>query len=221
MSIKKRQAGFTITELVIAIAVAGVLAVAIFVATFDYYADVNRAQSATDLALASQSILGQMTHDVRLADAISSTNAITDPNAPVGGWQTSNPSNVIIIESPALDSSRNIIYNPDTGFPYRNEFVYFVSGGSMYKRVLANTSAPGNTAVTTCPASQSSPSCPPDIDFSDHVSSLSFTFYDSSDNTTSNATQARSVLLVVNLGQDVFGHNVALSNQTRITLRNQ
>ncbi len=221
MSVRRSQLGFTITELVIAITVAGILAGAIFVATFDYYADVNRSQVATDEALSSQSILNQMTSDIRLADAISSTNTITDPNAPAGGWVTSNPSNVIIIESPATDSSRNIIYNPDTGFPYRNEFIYFVSGSSMYKRVLANTSAPGNTAVTTCPQSLSSPTCPPDALFSDHVNNLSFTFYDSSDNSTSDATKARSVLLDVNLGQKVYGRDVTLSNQARITLRNQ
>lgn len=218
---RTRQRGFTIVELSIAIAVAGVLAVVIFEATFDYYADVSRSQTSTDMALVSQNILNQMTGDVRLADAISNTNSIPDPNAPSGGWQTSNPSNVIIIESPALDSSHNIIYDPDTGFPYRNEFIYFVNGGTMYKRVLANPSAPGNTAVTTCPADKSSPSCPPDILFSDHVSNLSFTFYDSSDNTTADATQARSVLLEVDLGQDVYGRNVALNNQARITLRNQ
>lgn len=219
----RRQAGFTIVELSIAVAVAGVLAVVIFEATFDYYADVSRAQTSTDMALVSQNILNQMTGDIRLADAISNTNAIADPNAPSppGYWQTSNPSNVIIIESPALDSSHNIIYDPDTGFPYRNEYIYFVSGGSMYKRVLANTSAPGNTAVTTCPADKSSASCPPDILFSDRVSNLNFTFYDSSDNTTADATQARSVLLEVDLGQDVYGKNVALNNQARITLRNQ
>jgi len=218
---KRRQGGFTITELVIAITVAGILAGAIFVATFDYYADVSRAQASTDMALASQSILNQMTGDIRLADAISSTNAIADPNAPAGGWVTSNPSNVIIIESPATDSSHNIIYNSDTGFPYRNEFIYFISGGSMYKRVLANTAATGNTAVTSCPADKASPSCPPDILFSDHASNLSFTFYDSSDNTTADATKARSVQLEVNLAQDVFGRNVGLDNQARITLRNQ
>lgn len=217
----RRQYGFTITELVIAIAIAGILAVAIFVATFDYYTDVNRAQTSTDLALASQSILNQMTSDIRLADAISSTNAITDPNAPAGGWVTSNPSNVIIIESPAVDSSHNIIFDPDTGFPFRNEFIYFISGGAMYKRVLANTAAPANTAVTTCPADKVTASCPADVLFSDRVSNLSFTFYDSSDNTTSDATKARSVQLEVDLGQDVFGRNVALSNRARITLRNQ
>jgi prepilin-type N-terminal cleavage/methylation domain-containing protein len=216
-----RQSGFTIVELVIAITVAGFLVAAIFIATFGYFTDVSRSEASATLALESQTILTQMTEDIRLADAISSTNAITDPNAPTGGWVTSDPSNVIIIESPAVDSSRNIIYNTNTGFPYRNEFIYFNSGSSMYKRILANTSAAGNTQKTTCPSSQSSSSCPPDRLFSSNVSNLSFTFYDSSDNTTSNAVSARSVQLEVDMAKKVFGRNLTFANTTRVTLRNQ
>jgi len=218
---KRPQAGFTIAELAISITVAGVLTAVLFVATFDYYTDVSRSETSATLALESQTILTQMTEDIRLADAISNTNALTDANAPAGGWITSDPSNVIIIESPAVDSSHNIIYNSDTGFPYRNEFIYFSSGSSMYKRVLANTLATGNTAVTTCPANKSSSSCPPDRLFSSNVGNLNFTFYDLSDNTTSDATSARSVKLEVDMSKKSFGRTITFTNNTRVTMRNQ
>jgi prepilin-type N-terminal cleavage/methylation domain-containing protein len=217
---RQRQDGFTITELVISITVAGVLIFILFSATFYYYVNAMQAQTATDLALESQSILAQLTEDIRLSDAISSTNAISDPNSPLGGWTTSDPSNIIIIENPAVDSSRNIIYNSSTGYPYRNEFIYFQNSSKMYKRVLANAAASGNTAQTTCPQNLASPTCPPDRLFSSNASNLSFTFYDSSDNTTSNATQARSVNLQVDMAKKVFGKNIVLSNTTRVTLRN-
>ena len=218
---KSRQFGFTVVEMAIAITVAGFLAAALFVATFGYYADVSRAETSASLAMESQTILTQMTEDTRLADAISTTNAITDANAPAGGWVTSDPSNVIIIESPADDSNHNIIYNPDTGSPYRNEFIYFNSNGSMYKRLLANPDAVGNTALTTCPASKASPSCPPDILFSSSVANLNFTFYDSSGNTTADAASARSVQLQVDMSKKSFGRTITLNNSTRVTLRNQ
>ncbi|HEX5448398.1 MAG TPA: hypothetical protein VFW90_04365, partial [Candidatus Saccharimonadales bacterium] len=96
-----------------------------------------------------------------------------------------------------------------------------VSAGSLYKRVLANTSATGNTAVTTCPASSAGPTCPADRLLSDNVNNLNFTFYDSSGNSTADATQARSVSLDVNLSKRVFGKNITLNNSTRVTLRNQ
>jgi prepilin-type N-terminal cleavage/methylation domain-containing protein len=177
---RQRQDGFTITELVISITVAGVLIFILFSATFYYYVNAMQAQTATDLALESQSILAQLTEDIRLSDAISSTNAISDPNSPLGGWTTSDPSNII----------------------------------------MANAAASGNTAQTTCPQNLASPTCPPDRLFSSNASNLSFTFYDSSDNTTSNATQARSVNLQVDMAKKVFGKNIVLSNTTRVTLRN-
>jgi prepilin-type N-terminal cleavage/methylation domain-containing protein len=97
----KNSHGFTITELVISLTVAGILAMVLFTATFYYYANAAQAETATTLALESQSILTQLTEDIRLADSIASTNAIPDSNGPSGGWTTSDPSNIIIIESPA------------------------------------------------------------------------------------------------------------------------
>jgi prepilin-type N-terminal cleavage/methylation domain-containing protein len=89
----RTQAGFTITELSISVVVAGFMAAVIFAATFFYYTNVQQAEVSASLGLDSQSILTQLTDDTRLADAISTTNAITDSHAPVGGWVTSDPSN--------------------------------------------------------------------------------------------------------------------------------
>lgn len=218
---KPNQSGFTIPEMAISVTVAGFLAAALFIATFYYYANVIQSQTSTDLGLESQNILAQLTSDIRLSDAISSTNAIADANAPVGGWVTSNPSNILIIESPAVDSFQNIIYDQNTGFPYRNEFVYFINGSSMYKRILANPAAAGNTAITTCPANKVTSSCPQDLLFSTNVSNLSFTFYDAADATTSDATKARSLTLDADMLKKSFGKNITLINTTRVTLRNQ
>jgi type II secretory pathway pseudopilin PulG len=218
---RKPEAGFTITELALSVTIAGFLILVLFTATFYYYVDTAQSQTATDLALESQTTLTQMTEDIRLADAISNTNILPDDNAPVGGWMTSDPGNVIIIESPAVDSSRNIIYNTSTGFPYRNELIYFQSGNSMYKRTLANTTAAGNTAITSCPEALSSPSCPPDRLFSANVNNLTFNFYDSSGNPTADVSLARSVNLQVDMAKKMFGKNITLSNTTRVTLRNQ
>jgi type II secretory pathway pseudopilin PulG len=219
--IRREDSGFTITELVISLTVASFLALVLFTATFYYYVNTSQSETSTSLALDSQTILTQITDDIRLADSIANTNTITDTNGPGGGWVTSDPSNIIIIESPAVNSSRNIIYNSTTGFPYRNEFIYFISGTNMYKRVLANTAATGNTAKTTCPAASASPTCPKDLAFSPNVSNLTFTFYDSTDATTANAANARSVLFRVDMAKKMFGKNISLNNSTRVTLRNQ
>jgi prepilin-type N-terminal cleavage/methylation domain-containing protein len=218
---RKNSNGFTLPELVTSITIAGILATVLFTATFYYFANAAQSETATNLALESQTILTQMTEDIRLADSIATTNSITDSHSPVGGWTTSDPSNIIIIEDPAVDSSRSIIYDSSTGNPYRNEYIYFTNGANMYKRILANTNATGNIAKTTCPSSSSGPTCPPDRIFSTNVSNLVFTFYDASDNTTSDAASARSVSLKVDMAKKIYGKNITLSNTTRVTLRNQ
>ncbi len=214
-----KQSGFTLTELIISITVATFLTLVLFTVTVYYYANILQAQATTEMALESQTILTQLTDDIRLADAISSTNQIADANGPAGGWVTSDPSNILIIESPAVTSTRDIIYNDSTGLPYKNEFIYFSSGTTMYKRVLANASAVGNIAKTTCPTATST--CPLDRIFTSNLSNLSFTFYDANDATTANAGSARSVVLTVDMAKKVFGKNITLSNSTRVTLRNQ
>ena len=57
---------------------------------------------------------------------------------------------------PARDGDANYIIDTDTGLPYKNEFVYYKSGGDLYRRVLANATAFGNTAVSTCPPEERS-----------------------------------------------------------------
>lgn len=217
----KDSGGFTITELIISITIAGFLTAVLFITTFYYYANVSQSETSSTLALESQNILAQLTDDIRLSDAISSTNALADAYAPGGTWVTSDPSNIIIIENPATDINRNIIYDSSSGLPYRNEYIYFTSSTNMYKRILKNPNATGNTATTSCPAANATSTCPPDRLFSSNVSNLTFTFYDAVDNSTSNPALARSVVLQVDMAKKVFGKIITLSNSTRVTLRNQ
>jgi prepilin-type N-terminal cleavage/methylation domain-containing protein len=217
---RRNQHGFTITELLVVLGVAAGMVAILFTVTFNYYVSTVKAEVATQMALESQSLLTQLTEDVRLADAITDTNVISDSNNP-GGWTTNDPSNIIIIQSPATDTDRDIIYDNSTGYPFSNEFVYFLDGNSMYKRILANAAASGNTAVTTCPSSVAGPSCPQDKLFSNKITNLTFTFYDINDVQTALAAEARSVLLAVNMEKEVYGETITLNNSTRITMRNQ
>lgn len=212
--------GFTITEMLAAVGVAAVMVAVLFTVTFGYYVASVKAEVMTQMALESQSLLAQLTEDIRLADAIVDSNTISDPNNP-GGWTTNDPSNIIIVQSPAVDGDKNIIYDSSTGYPFSNEFIYFLDTNSMYKRVLKNTIAPDNVAVSTCPESVASPTCPEDRLFSSKVSNLTFTFYDINDTQTANANEARSVTFVVNMEKKVYGETLTLNNSTRITLRNQ
>jgi prepilin-type N-terminal cleavage/methylation domain-containing protein len=212
--------GFTIIELLISVSIASVITLSMVTVSVYYYGDILRSQATAELAIESQTVLRKIIDDARLADSIHAVGQITDANAPTGGWVTSDPSNVIILADPAIDSSRNIIYNASDSYPYENESIYFSRGTQMYRRLLKNTSAPGNSAITTCPAASVTATCPQDIILSQYVTNLSFIFYDINNVTTADASQARSVSITVNLQRTIYGKLIDFSNTVRTTLRN-
>jgi hypothetical protein len=107
-----------------------------------FYGDILRSQATAELAIESQTVLRKIIDDTRLADAIRTTNQITDANAPVGGWTTNDPSDILIIATPAVTAARDIIYDPSDKLPYENEAIYFKANGTFYRRIsnLSNLS---------------------------------------------------------------------------------
>ena len=217
----KAQNGFTIVELLLAMSISVILLSMMLVISLNFTGEMLRAHATANLAVESQQLLRSMVDDTRLADALTSTNLINDPNSPPGGWVTSDPSNVLIIESPAIDSSRNIIYDTSTGLPYRNEVIYYGSGNNIYRRTLKNISATGNSMTTSCPPFSSTPSCPPDKLYTANLKDLTFTFYDSAGATTANAVQSRSVKITVTTNRKIYGRDVTFMNTIRTAMRNK
>lgn len=217
----KSQKGFTIIEMLLAVSISSAIVATLLTVSLRYTGEMLRARITADLAIESQILLRTIVEDTRLADALTSTNSISDPNAPVGGWTTSDPSNVLIIESPAINSTRDIIYDSSTGLPYKNEVVYYGSGSKMYRRTLKNTSANGNSAITSCPPAYSTSSCPADKLYTSYLKDLTFTFYDDADATTANAALARSVKITVTTERKINGKTVSFANSIRTTMRNR
>lgn len=217
----KKQNGFTIVELILSIGIATVIAGTLLFVSLNLIGETARARMTAELAIESQILLRSMVEDVRLAGSLSSTTQNTDTNAPVGGWITNDPSNIIIIDLPATDASRNIIYNESTGYPYDTEVVYFSSGSSMYRRTIVDPEATGNATKTSCPPAISTSNCPADKKFTSFLTDLSFTFYDDTNNTTADATLARSVQITVKVQRKILGKTVKFDNTIRTTLRNR
>lgn len=215
------QKGFTVVELIISIAIATIISGILLFISLNLIGDTARARMTAELAIESQILLRSMVEDVRLAGSLSSTNQNTDANAPVGGWVTNDPSNILIVDVPAIDSSRNIIYNADTGYPYDNEIVYYGSGGAMYRRTIVDPLATGNSLSTSCPPALATASCPADKKFTSYLTDLTFTFYDDANTTTADATLARSVQITVRVQRKILGKTVKFDNTIRTTLRNR
>lgn len=218
---KFSQKGFTVAELTVSVTIASILFIAFMLVITDYFMLITRNNDSIDMTNSSQNLLRSTVEVLRLSNGVRQTNSITDPNAPSGGWNTSNSNFVIVISTPALDSSHNYIIDPSTGSPYMNELVYYKSGTSLMKRSLANPNAAGDTLLTSCPANLATSTCPADVDLADYFQSMSFTLYDQDGNTTADPTLARSIGISLDMQRDVYGTNISLNNAIRVSLRNR
>lgn len=207
-------------ELALSMVITGILLVSLFGFTAYYLAIATRNNVMAEMTFDSQNLLRSAVEELRYGAGVRQTSAISDPNAPAGGWNTSNTNFIIIIAVPAVNSSDNYIIDPLTGSPYNNELVYFKDGTILYKRFLAHPDATGNKLTTSCPQSMATSACPADRKLSENVNSMVFTLYDQDNTLTTNPLLARSVKIDLGLQRDTFGDPLTLDNSIRVTLRN-
>ncbi|HEX7368290.1 MAG TPA: hypothetical protein VF261_01385, partial [Candidatus Saccharimonadales bacterium] len=148
-------------------------------------------------------------------------NRWQDPNAPDPtnelSWQSN--SSTLILATEAQDKNGNIIFSDPLDYiTEKNNNIYFVQNGTLYKRVLAAPD-PNNSAVTTCPAATSSSSCPPDAVLVHNVASFSVQYYDAA-NASVPPSDARSIGITLQLATTEYGHTIHASYTTRMVFRN-
>lgn len=215
----RAQGGFTIIELLIAVAVSAIASMLIMSSFVYTYGAIVAGQIKTTMTLESQLFLRRMTDDIRVANQIRATNQLEDAYGPVGGWITSDPANILITTEPATDEDEDFVYDDATGYPYQHEVVYFGSGGKMYRRLITNDAAFGHDQTATCPDGVNG--CPPDIELVGYLDNMLFEFYDIDDQVTADPVSARSIEVTINLSRKAYGKNITTTNSTRVTLRNE
>lgn len=222
MRITSDQRGLTITELAIAVFMAGLVAVLVGGITTTFYGAVLRQQVEARMVVDSQIILRDIVDELRVASGIIQTSNIADPYEPTGGWSTSSDNAILIVETPVIANDGSFLMNSDTGEPYMNEVIYFAEDRYMYRRLLTNKDAPSNDRQQSCPLEYvGTGDCKvPDSTLSEDYDVMTFVFYDQDDGVTTDTLLARSVEMRVNLSRRIFRGTVAIENNIRTTLRN-
>lgn len=195
---RRSQAGFTLVELVSVLITVTMFSGLIIYFAYSYWR--STATLENDLG----TLVSRLTAGDKLRDAINqssgliSQNGLADSNAltpdpaypsgdfwlPIhavpgtinnGAAGTYTP--VAYFRSPSVNASKNTILNGTQ--PYEDEYVLYMDGSSrqLLLRTLANSSATGNAAVTSCHASQVTPSCPGDRIIADNISGVEMRYF--------------------------------------------
>lgn len=217
---RKRSGGFTLVDTVIAVTVSTLVVLVI-----TNYVLSNIQQSATAInrdSLIKETALSLdlMANDVRLSANADQTNRWPDDNGPGGnqyGWQSND--STLVLATAAQDSARNIIFtDPKNYITEKNNIIYFVQNGTLYKRVLAAPVA-NNGARTSCPPAEASASCPSDKELLHDVTLFHISYLDGQ-NQSVTPTDARSVEVHVTVSKSVFKKPVTADYTTRMVFRN-
>jgi prepilin-type N-terminal cleavage/methylation domain-containing protein len=218
---EKSEAGFTIVELTIVLVIMSILSLTLANFIVNWLQVSSLAQARANLLTTAELALDTLSNDTKLSGAVDQNNRWSDSNGPSGnpfGWTSG--SQVIVLAKAAVDGSNNIIFTDAAKYiTQKDNVIYYLSGTTLYKRTLASPSV-GDAAITTCPPASASPGCPADHVVASGVSSLSFTYYDASENVVT-PTNARSVQVAITISQTLNKKVLNASYTTRMVFRNE
>jgi type II secretory pathway pseudopilin PulG len=219
---KRTEAGFTIVEALIAVIVTTIMIMV--VTNFmmrSLQTSTMEAKKATILS-EIQLTLDNVSNDIRLSANADQNNRIPDQNSPGGssnplGW-TSNDSTLVLATAATTASHQMIFSDAANYITAKNNLVYFISNGTLYRRTLA-ANVTGNGAMTTCPAALATDTCPADKEMLHDVTNFQITYLDGN-NTIVSPPNARSIQLSLT-AQTNSGHETqSASYTTRMVFRN-
>ncbi len=199
----RSESGFTLVELVNVIAASVIFVALILYFGISYWrysslleADLTSFGSRLDV----QDVIREL---VGTSSGLILQNSIPDPNAnnpdPVAGsnyWITEHsvPGNIAVGGSGtttpllyfrhiSINTSKTIAMNGSA--PYEDEYVLYLNGTTkqLMLRTLANPNVSNNKAVTSCPPTLATATCPADKTLLSDVASVDTTYYSRSGNT--------------------------------------
>lgn len=195
---KTEQSGYTIPELLIVMSVTGVMLAIIVGFTISYSRFAASLQVVSDAFVTRLNISDYFREKLGASTGLISQNSIADTHtgnpdtsiSPLYFWKLIHavPGNIAMNSSgtitPVLyfrhfsqNNTGAFIYNGTQ--PYEDEYIIYLdnSDKTLNVRTIANPSATGNKAKTTCPASLATVSCPADAKLVSSVASVDVRYF--------------------------------------------
>ena len=222
-TLRQNQQGLTIVELSIALTVTAILMTVVVAFSVDRLRQSDLQSIKYQQLTTAQTGVDQILTDVRVASNAADNNAVQDPNAPgapANQLSWTSDSTHLVLSTAATDANHNVLWQDSLDYvSYKNNIVYFLSGTTLYRRVLANTSASGNAAVTTCPAANATATCPADHIVLNNVQTFNVQYLNSV-NDTVGPSSARSIKVTVQLQNNRYGQVISTGYSAQMVFRN-
>lgn len=192
------QKGFSLPELIVVIVLSGLFSSLILFFFINYFrygyllqADLDTLTTRLNAGDILREGVGSSTGLIIQNSIADSNTLVADPdnasgnywlpihaipgNKPVGNSGTETP--LIYFRRFSLNNSGNYIMNGSQ--PYEDEYILYLDGTtrSLMQRTLANPSATGNRATTSCPPNLASVSCPADKTVADDLASIDMRYF--------------------------------------------
>lgn len=216
------QAGMTIVELLVAVVVTALVSTVILNFSIDSIRTSSIQTAKSELLDDARNGLDRVANDIRISTVADQNNRWDDsnsPGAPGNLLSWSSDASTLILATSAMDSGRNIIFDDPLNYiTEKNNLVYFVSNGTLYRRILA-APVTGNTAKTSCPEGNATATCPTDAVVIRNVSNFQVRYINANDIDVV-PSEARAIELQITVTDDVFGESVSASYVTRMVFRN-
>jgi prepilin-type N-terminal cleavage/methylation domain-containing protein len=217
-----RQKGFTIIELIVAVSIVSVIGLLVIGFLTDGSSDSLRSITRTDLQYQSQAALDIANKDIKYATGATTNNIWPDshsPGAPGNLYSWVSDGDTLVLASPATNASGAYLYaDAATYLPHKNNIIYFIQSGNLYRRIIA-AAIPGNSVVTTCPQASASPTCPADMLVSSDVSGFTVSYLDESNNPVA-PSGAHALKLDLQLREITGAQTIETSYTIHVVFRN-
>lgn len=194
----KNQDGFTLPEMLTVLVVTGVFSGLILFFTFSYWrygammeADLDTFVTRLNAGDVLRELISSSTGMIIQNSLPDSNRMVPDPadgtgtywlpthaipgNLPIGSPGSFTP--VAYFKRLSFDTTNNVIFNGL--LPYEDEYILYLDGSTkqLKLRSIANTNAPGNKLLTSCPAALASSSCPADRTIASDIESVDLRFF--------------------------------------------
>ncbi len=222
--------GFSLIEVLVAISISGLMLLVLGNFLTNGIRSANQDYNQTVVLVNTKAAVESVARFVREAKSVEASNSQPDSHSPgapgnLYSWSgTAGSGATLILAIPSRDTNNNLIYIDGLhNSLYTDDVIFYLDSTThrLYKRVIANTSATGNKAKTTCPPASATAGCPADSVIVEDVANLTTSYLDGNGNSVSVPTGTEAVHYTVTESKLIGPRTYTSSYTTTATLRNK